>query len=139
VGFAPIAPHWEPRKSFAGTYDEQWEATRAPYLPDDFDPRFFQLAPASLVTSGHLQGGEPVELHGLTPRGTLRFSLPAARVEVAYRVDASVEVRPGVLDTIILEPDDDRLVMIWRAALACDKRTLRVREIEPRLVAAERT
>ena len=65
--FAPLGAHWEPRRSYAGTYDERWQAQRAPYLPTDFDPRFFQLAPPDLIAPGYLQGGEPVEVHGAVP------------------------------------------------------------------------
>ena len=32
-GFGFIAPHWEPRVGFAGTYDEAWQKNRAPHLP----------------------------------------------------------------------------------------------------------
>ena len=44
---APIAEAWEPRRSFAGTYDAAWQQGRAPYLPTDLDPRF--LASAVMV------------------------------------------------------------------------------------------
>jgi hypothetical protein len=136
AGFAPIAPHWEPRKSYAGTYDETWQKTRAPYLPNDFDPRFFQLAPPGLSASGRLQGGELVDLRGVTPDGVLQFTLPSARVHVVYRLDTGEETRPAALDTIILEPDAGRLMMVWSAALPCDKAALKVREIEPTVLAA---
>jgi hypothetical protein len=127
--FGPIAPHWEPRKSFAGTYDDVWQRTRAPYLPADFDARFFQLAPPGLVTPGHLRGGEIVDIRGATPEGSLRFQLPAADVRATYRFASSVETRPAALDTIIIEPDARRVVLVWRAALRCDKKALTVKDV----------
>jgi hypothetical protein len=130
AGFAPVAPHWLPRRSFAGTYDEAWQNNRSPYLPLDFDPRFCQIAPVGLVATRHLEGGEPVTLSGMTLAGVLRFTLPALRVGMAHWLDTGVEERPGLLDTIIIEPDARRLVMVWRAILPCDKKTLKVREIE---------
>ena len=51
MGFGPLAPDWEPRRSFVGTYDEAWQKNRAPYLPNDFNPRFFNAAPADLVAA----------------------------------------------------------------------------------------
>jgi hypothetical protein len=45
AGLAPIPPAWQPRRGWAGTYDAAWQARRAPYLPLDFDPRFFNVAP----------------------------------------------------------------------------------------------
>ena len=128
--FAPLAEHWEPRRSYAGTYDDAWQQHRAPYLPADFDPRFFQLAPPSLVASGYLQGGEPMEVHGATPGGVpLRFRLPAVRMTVAFTLDGGPQPVPAALDTVLVEPDAGRVLLTWRAALACDKRALRVREV----------
>ena len=130
AGFAPLSGHWEPRRSYAGTYDDAWQKHRAPYLPTDFDPRFFQLAPPELVARGYLQGGEPVELLGATPGGVpLRFCLPAVRVTVAYLLDGGPTPVPAELDTVLVEPDAGRVLLTWRAALACDKRALRVREV----------
>jgi hypothetical protein len=130
AGFGPLCPHWEPRRSHAGTYDASWQKQRAPYLPRDFDPRFFQAAPPDQVVPGYLKGGEEVELLGATPSGTLRFRLPAYQVQAAYRVDGTEQVRPANLDTVIVEPDEARLVLVWRTVLPCDKRALRVREVE---------
>jgi len=136
AGFAPIAAHWEPRRSFAGTYDAGWQASRAPYLPTDFDARFFQLAPHPLVAGRYLQGGELVDVRGATPNGTLQFQLPALRVHVDYRLGRNSQSRPAVLDTVIVEPDESRLVLVWRAALRCDKEVLKVEEVEPTVAEA---
>jgi hypothetical protein len=128
--FAPLAPHWEPRRSYAGTYDDRWQKTRAPYLPSDFNPRFFQMAPPSLIVPGYLQGDELVDVRGATPSGFLQFRLPALRIQVNYHVDGNVQSRPAVCDTLIVEPDEGRFVMVWRATLACDKQLLKVKEVE---------
>lgn len=130
AGFAPVAPHWEPRRSFAGTYDAAWQEKRAPYLPQDFDVRFFQVAPPGLVAPGYLQGGEPVEVRGATPDGLLSFRLPQVSVETTYVVDGSRVVRPAPLDTVIIEPDAQRVILVWRSSLDCDRKLLRVRQIE---------
>jgi hypothetical protein len=130
VAFAPVCPHWQPRRGWAGTYDEAWQATRSPFLPTDFDPRFFQVAPPPLVVPGYLKGGEPVELRGATPDAPLRFELPRRRVTMTYRLDAAEHVREANLDTVLFDADAARLVMVWRSTLQCDKRTLRVREVE---------
>jgi hypothetical protein len=129
AGFAPLAPHWEPRSSYAGTYDSAWQAGRAPYLPTDFDRRFFQLAPQGLVAPTFLRGGETVTAHGVSPGGPLEFALPIAAVDVSYLVDETEIGRPAVLDTVILEPDEGRVMLVWRASLPCDKKALSVREV----------
>jgi hypothetical protein len=133
AGFAPVASSWLPRRAYAGTYDEKWQAAKAPYLPDDFDLRFFQIAPPGLTTPGFLQGGERVEVRGMTPTGLMAFALPALIPDVAFQVGNNSTARPSVLDTIILEPDEARFVMVWRASLACDKGALKVKGVAVRL------
>lgn len=131
--FAPVAPHWEPRRSFAGTYDERWQQERAPFLPVDFDSRFLHLAPPGLVAAKYLQGTEPVEVRGASPSGLLRFQLPELRVNVTYLLDRSPQVRPANLDLVLIEPDASRVILVWRAVLQCDKKALRVSEVHAEL------
>lgn len=127
--FAPIREHWQPRRAFAGTYDAAWQQRRAPYLPTDFDPRFLQLAPPDLIAPGYLTGGEPVEAYGVTPGGVLHFRLPRIDVTVTFTLDGAPQPRSAHLDTVLIEPDAGRVLLTWRAAFACDKKALRVREI----------
>jgi hypothetical protein len=128
AGFGAIGEHWLPRRRYGGTYDAAWQANRAPYLPDDFDERFLQVAPEGLIAPGHLVGGEPVELIGMSPEGVLRFVLPTVALDVAFVLDGSPQPAPVTLDTVILEPDAPRFSLVWRAALQCDKRALKVSE-----------
>ena len=127
--FAPLCAHWEPRRSFAGTYDERWLKRRAPYLPEDFDSRFFQIAPTDLISRGHLRGDESIEVSGATPSGKLQCRLPGQRIEVTFLLDDERLARMPVLDTVLIEPDEGRVVLVWRSMLRCDKKLLRVREI----------
>lgn len=127
--FAPIMASWEPRKSYAGTYDAAWQKSRAPYLPSDFNSRFFNLASANLICNGYLRGGEPVEVINASPRGALRFALPICDLVVDVRV-AGQSVQPALnLETVLLEPTNARVSMLWRAAVACDKKVLKVEQV----------
>ncbi len=66
-----------------------------------------------------LHGGEPVELAGLHPRGTLRFELPRIRASFRTRLGGRrVEHAPS-LHTVIFEPDEDRVVLVFQSALPC--------------------
>lgn len=127
--FAPVAPTWMPRRGWAGTYDEAWTRTRAPYLPQDFDPRYFQLAPPGLVAPAHLQGGEPVELVGFTQGAPLRFALPQPTLDARFDFDGRAQSRPLALETVLIEPDAARLQMLWRACLVVDKKLLRLSSV----------
>lgn len=127
--FAPIAPTWLPRRGHAGTYDEAWTRTRAPYLPRDFDARYFQVAPPELVAPGYLLGGEPVVLRGFTQGGPLAFALPRLTLEATFDFDGRAQPRPLNLETVLFEPDAGRVQMLWRAGLAVDKKLLRLRTV----------
>jgi len=119
AGFGPVASYWSPRLEFAGTYDEQWQETRAPLLAADFDERYYQCAPFDQQAPVFLRGGEKVELLNLTPNGGLSFYLPKVRLNfVTWFGRDSVEHRAD-LCTIIIEPDVPRLIMVWQTLLPC--------------------
>lgn len=128
--FGPICAHWEPRKSYAGTYDQTWIKKRAPYFPSDFNPRFFQVASPDLITQKHLQGGEWVEMFGATPEERLRFPLPRCTIEMTFHLDGKPFSHAPKLDTVCFEPDEKRLTMIWRASQVVDKKVHKLRELE---------
>lgn len=116
VGVGFTSPHWQPRACLAGTYDERWQKERAPLLPGDFDRRHFNAASAGLVAEGYLRGDEPVSLTGVTSAGLLEFRLPgvpAPRVSVVLQGGQELQV-PLALDTVIIEPDERRVMLLWR-------------------------
>jgi hypothetical protein len=123
--FAPVAPSWLPRRSFAGTYDAQWRRSRAPYLPDDFDRRFFNSSALFSFEQG-LKGGEPVQLSGVTPGAPIAFNVPASPLQLEVRVAGSTQRPPVHLETILIEPDANRVCMTWRAAQPCDRQALKI-------------
>lgn len=128
--FGACAPHWQPRVAYAGTYDEQWQTTRAPYLPEDFDRRFFNVAHPDMVYPGYLSGGEPVQITNMHPKGMLQFEVPRVRL-LARVMMADKEVTPDFhLETLILDPNHLQMSMVWRAAVLCDKKTLKISDIK---------
>jgi hypothetical protein len=126
---APIAPSWLPRRAYAGTYDEAWQRSRAPYLPDDFNSRFFQSAAPEFVFDRYLQGGEPVQVTGVMPDGPLTFTVPDARLAVAVTIAGLAQEPPVNLETLSIEPDENRACFTWRAAVPCDRQALKVETI----------
>lgn len=122
VGFGPLCSHWLERRRFAGTYDQRWEQERLPLLPDDFDDRHYQCAPADQQHRGFLRGGEPVSLLNLTPGGgQVRFALPRMflGMETFFTHGARQVHAPPRLHTVILEPDERRVSLVWHSALPC--------------------
>lgn len=119
AGFGAIDSFWSPRLEFAGTYDKAWEADRKPLLPNDWDSRSLLCSPPDQRPNSHLRGGEPVELVNLTPSGSLRFFLPKVYLTFRTTIDGRIEEHRSRLATVIIEPDDLRLHMVWLTSLTC--------------------
>jgi hypothetical protein len=126
---APIAPSWLPRRAYAGTYDERWQRSRAPYLPDDFDPRFFQAAVPEFSFDRYLQPGEQVHAVGVTPDGPILFAIPDSLLSVTVTVAGAAQAPDVNLETLSIEPDENRACFTWRAAVPCDRKALKVEKI----------
>jgi hypothetical protein len=120
AGFGPIAGHWSPRVELAGTYDDRWRNERLPLVPEDFDERFYLCAPQDQQVTEHLEGGERVVLRNLTAQGVLSFVLP----KVSLGFMTYFHGRPGfdhtaILNTVVLEPDERRVMVVWETQLPC--------------------
>jgi hypothetical protein len=116
AGFAVIGRNWEPRISFAGTYDDAWKANQFPLLPLNFDVRHFQAAPSdqqSLI----IRGGESVEILNMTPEGTWQFFLPTLDVTAHFWSSDRSGSASLKLDTVLIEPDYYRVTLLARAKL----------------------
>ncbi|ABB30536.1 Protein of unknown function DUF2169 [Geobacter metallireducens RCH3] len=114
VGFGPIPPHWFPRAGYAGTYDDQWRKYVSPLPPDDLDPRFYLAAAPGLTTARHLAGTEQVLVENASRAGRLQFQLPGGTPSVSVQIRAAVLELEMRLGTVIVEPDEERLVLVWR-------------------------
>lgn len=117
MAFGPVGRGWSQRVRFAGTYDQAWLDDVFPFLPSDFRPEYHQAAPQDQWID-FPKGGEEVELVNLSPRGRAVFRLPGVSVpfEFIYK-DGARRQLPGVIDTLLIEPDAARFTMTWRAAL----------------------
>ncbi len=129
VGFFPLPACWEPRLNYAGTYDETWERNRAPYLPKDFNLRFYNAGQPNLVFSPYLSGSEQIELINLSPSGRLNFKLPEFRFNVKAQINGELLPIDVLLETVCVEPDESRLTMIWKGRQSCDKQTLKIEQV----------
>lgn len=132
MAFGPIGRGWEPRFPFAGTYDEGWLETNFPFLPPDFDLQYFQSAPADQqVPLGFFKDG-PTEvlLSNLTPQGITRFTIPqlVAPVTVFPRKGGKEE-HLAELDTVVIEPDEQRFTLTWRMSRPLKKNIFELGEV----------
>lgn len=134
AGFGFVGPAWAPRVGLAGTYDQAWLDGRMPLLPTDFDRRFYNAAPADQVAPGYLRGDEPVRVANASPRGSLSFRLPGMpppQCGVVLR-DGKVQAQHAQLDTVIVDTDEDRVLLLWRAAFLLPRRIHEVRSVRVR-------
>lgn len=116
-GFGPIPPHWHPRAGYAGTYDDHWRKYIRPLPPEDMDLRFHACASPGLASARHLTGGEQVLVENACRPGRLLFQLPAVAPGVSVHIGAAACGVTMLLDTVIVEPDEERLTLAWRGRL----------------------
>jgi hypothetical protein len=129
MSFGPIGRAWPPRPQFAGTYDQDWQDNVFPFLPKDIDERYYQAAPADQQTD-YLKGGEEVVLLNLTHQGRTSFKLPTIDVPVTFYLKNSQQNgTAAVADTLIIEPELDRFVIVWRASLPLRKNMFEVAQV----------
>ena len=83
-------------------------------------PSFEGVQGASLgLRVPHLRGGEPVELLNLTrDRELFRFRLPTSQLALSVdgREGRLLRTDPPVIHSIVVEPDEMRLAIVWRGS-----------------------
>lgn len=125
AGFGIRAKSHPARARLAGTMDKAFIQSGR-WLPDDFDFAIWNGAPLDQQCPW-LQGDEVIELTNLCPLSTpglartaegnlqLRLSLPGHTPFVRVRMESGQFFRLDLhLDTLILEPDQQQLVLTWR-------------------------
>lgn len=127
--FAPVAVNWQPRAGYAGTYDEVWQQTCAPYLPEDYQQKFMNTAHPDLQYPGFLTGGESVSIVGMHSTGELKFDLPVVKLVKKIRIDNKNFMVAFNLESLLLDPNKLQLSMVWRAAFPCDKKMLKIQQV----------
>jgi len=114
MALGPLGKHWQARVGFAGTYDQAWQDEQFPFLPRDFDERYFQAAPADQQTD-YLKGGEEVFLLGLLPTERAGFRVPSVPMPVTYFLSAGGhETAQAVIDTLLVDTDANQVEITWR-------------------------
>lgn len=123
AGFCPIDRTWAPRKQMIGTYGKKWFRTRCPWVPEDVDWTVSNGAPASNQATGYLLGDEVIGLENLN-KSAPHFSgrLPGIRVRmlVERQVRSGLEIEgvPLQLDTLWVDAEAMKAVLVWRSVCA---------------------
>jgi hypothetical protein len=129
MSFGAIGRHWEPRCQYAGTYDQIWREEVAPFLPADFDERYYQTAPSDQQMPLPL-GERTVTLLNLTPDGRRDFALPHFEAPITvFLKNGGREDFTGLADTILIEPDLERVTMTWRVTRPLRKSLFEIAQV----------
>jgi uncharacterized protein YjbI with pentapeptide repeats len=119
AGLGPIDLSWPQRQSLAGTYDRRWLEEDFPGFARDTDPAFFNAAPADQRARGYFRGDEEYVLQNMHPSAPVlcgRLPRAAARVLLQRRGSADLEDLRMTLDTLVLLPDKDIGILVFRGA-----------------------
>ncbi len=122
VGMGAVGRSWSSRAPLAGTYDQKWLEQRHPYLPTDFDMRYWNCAPEDQQVD-FPTGDFRLEMTNLLPDavdhgGHVAVQMPGHRafLLVAFASGGALPM-PMVIDTIEVHGDEMRVDVVWRAAV----------------------
>jgi hypothetical protein len=129
MALGPIGRSWPRRARFAGTYDDAWLADCFPFLPGDFDSRYFQAAPDDQQTD-YLRGGEDVLLLNLTPQERAGFRIPEMDVPVTFFLKkGGHETVQAVIDTLMIDTEARRVEITWRTSRPLKRNMFEVAQV----------
>ena len=114
VSLGPISRAHPRRLPFGGTYDDHWTKNVFPFLPEDFDERYYQSAPQDQWIDFPRPGTE-VTLVNLTQRGRESFRLPNTDLPVTLFRGGEIALERKVPpDTLLFDTEARKLSLVWR-------------------------
>ena len=75
------------------------------------------MAHPGLIFFATSESGEPVILVNLSEQGRLNFTIPEDEPKIEANINGRFETAKANLETILLEPMEERMCLLWRAAL----------------------
>lgn len=116
MSFGPMGRGWPGRIEYGGTYDQNWIDNIFPFLPPDFDERYFQMAPPDQQID-HPRGDEDVQLINLTPAGKESFRMPRTALPLTLFRGREKAFEGELLpDTLLFDPEKRRFSLVWRVS-----------------------
>jgi uncharacterized protein YjbI with pentapeptide repeats len=126
AGFGPIARHWPARRRLLGSFDERALEAPVAEIPEGFDWRYFQSAPADQQLE-RLHGDEWLVLDGMHPTlPRLQTRLPSAVARARWSLmtaAGSYQGHPIELraDTLVIDADRRLCSLIWRGCFVLER------------------
>ncbi|WP_299767780.1 DUF2169 domain-containing protein [uncultured Tateyamaria sp.] len=129
MALGPIGRNWPDRAKYAGTYDQNYVDNIFPFLPPDFDDRYFQSAPLDQWLRG-LREGAPVLLVGLTPAGREQFALPKTKTPVTLFRNGKICLEQDITaDTLLIDTEARQFSLVWRLEARIQKAFIEFNEL----------
>ncbi|WP_338849526.1 DUF2169 domain-containing protein [Massilia sp. W12] len=111
------------RLPYAGTFDERWQQQRAPLMPQDFNPRFYNCADPALQWAQAPAPGTLLTLHNFGAQGRSALRWPALRFAARVQgVDGRTQQAEMRADTLEIDLLSGRYHIVWRAQIAAAQR-----------------
>ncbi len=117
--YVPMAlgPIWRGRADrlrFGGTYDQKWQDDVFPFLPADFDERYYQQVGKDQQIDKPKRALDVILLN-LTPGGREAFRLPNPALPVrVFRQQETAFDDTLYPDTLLFDTEARRVSMVWR-------------------------
>jgi len=134
AGLAAVSANTPMRAKLSGSYDSAWEKQQAPFMPVDFDPRFYNSAIPELQFPGYLKGNEGIRLTGFTPDGAAVLRLPG--IQPTGLVQAIKQRHPlaFALQTLVIDADTMTVRLFWQARAPILRTLAEIDEIKVQLM-----
>ncbi|QDV25616.1 DUF2169 domain-containing protein [Aureliella helgolandensis] len=138
AGMGPISGDWPVRRAHVGTYDEQWQRTRWPWFPSDFDYAYFNAAPRDQQLETGLNGHEELTFENLhcehahyrtrLPQVRVRCFLSASTMDHAELSASDFHEVPLQFDTLQIDLEAEVATLLFRGHTAIQ--SLKMSEIQ---------
>lgn len=117
MALGPYGRGWPQRIGYGGTYDQHWQDDVFPFLPADFDERYFQAAPADQQIP-YPRPATEVALANLTPRGREAFRLPDCALPITIFRRRETAFEGKILpDTLLIDAEARVFSLVWRVTI----------------------
>lgn len=128
IGFGPVPRFSSERAIYAGTYDDHWVDHVLPFLPEDFDDRYFLSAPVDQQLAELKEDMEFVCIN-MSSNGKFRVRVPQFKLPIQFNYDDKMRVLNLTPDTLILEPHESRAVLVGRVRTRLHRQFTRLKHI----------
>ncbi len=117
LALGPIGRGWPLRRRYAGTYDQDWIDNVFPFLPRDFDEKYYQMAPEDQQIDPPRRGTEIV-IVGMTRSGREAFRLPETALPIRVFRGRETAFQDDVLpDTLAIDTEARVFMLTWRICI----------------------